>query len=79
MIDCQKRIIDYELSSVYFPQSPNAHDQIALYSVHSFLVEVQMKMATYLRRMHNSNLQIKIVGNNPCPTLSEKSASAPEY
>ena len=48
-------------------KGPNAHDQIAFYGVHSFLVEVQMKLFTHSRCMQNSNLEIKIAGDNPCP------------
>ena len=34
----------------------NARDQIALDAFYSFLVEVQTKLATYMRRMRNNNL-----------------------
>lgn len=48
-------------------EGSSAHDQIAFYAFHSFLVEVLMKLATYMQCMHNSNLEIKIAGDNPCP------------
>ena len=48
-------------------EGPNARDQIAFCAVHSFLVEVQTKLATHSRCMQNSNLEIKIAGDNPCP------------
>ena len=38
-------------------------DQIAFYAFHSFLVEVQTKLTTYLQNMRNSNLEFKIAKN----------------
>ena len=38
-------------------------DQIAFYAFHSFLVEVQTKLATYVPDMRNSNLEFKIAKN----------------
>ena len=38
-------------------------DQIAFYAFHSFLVEVQTKLATYVPDMCNSNLEFKIAKN----------------
>ena len=38
-------------------------DQTAFYAFHSFLVEVQTKLATYMPDMRNSNLQFKIAKN----------------
>ena len=42
-------------------------DQIAFYAFHSFLVEVQTKLATYVPGMRNSNLVIKIAGSSCRP------------
>ena len=44
-------VISYELLEV-----ANARHQTALCAFHSFLVEVQTKLATYVRCMRNSNL-----------------------
>ena len=41
----------------------NARDQIAFCVFHSFLVEVQTKPATYMRRMRNKNLEFRIAGS----------------
>ena len=38
-------------------------NQIAFYAFHSFLVEVQTKLATYVPDMRNSNLEFKIAKN----------------
>ena len=43
-------------------QVPNARDQSAFYAVHSLVVDVQM-LATYMPRMHNNNLEIRIAGS----------------
>ena len=42
-------------------------DQISFYAFHSFLVEVQTKLATYVPGMRNSNLVIKIAGSSCRP------------
>ena len=41
-------------------EGPNASNQIASCTFHSFLVEVQTNAAKYLRRMRNNNLEIRI-------------------
>ena len=38
-------------------EGPNAREQIVFSAFHSFLVEVQAKLATYLASMRNSNLE----------------------
>ena len=48
----------------------NARDQTAFCAFHSFLVEVQTNAATYMRRMHNNNLEIKIAGSSCRPQKS---------
>ena len=47
-------------------EARNAHDQIAFCVFHSFFVDVQTMLATYMRRMHNFNLKIRIVGSSCC-------------
>ena len=39
-------------------EGPNNYDQITLYAFHSFLVEIQTKLETYVLFMSNSNLEI---------------------
>ena len=41
-------------------KGPNARDQIAFCAFHLFLMEVKRMLATYMRRMRNSNLEIRI-------------------
>ena len=45
----------------------NAHDQIAFDAFHSFLMEAQMKLATYVQFMRNSILKIRIAGSSCHP------------
>ena len=48
----------------------DARDQIAFCAFHSFLVEVQTNagwLATYVRRMRNNNLDIRIAGSSRLP------------
>ena len=44
-------------------EGQNTRDQITLYAFHSFLVKVQQMLATYMRRMRNNNLEIRIAGS----------------
>ena len=44
--------------------SPNAGDQIEFCAFHSFLVEVQTKLVTYMARKRNNNLEIRIGGSS---------------
>ena len=56
-------------------EGPNARDQIAFSACHSFLVEdwkFKRILATYMRRMRNSNLEIKIAGYFCRPQLIYK-------
>ena len=39
-------------------EGPNNYDQIAFSAFHSFLVEIQTKLETYVLFMSNSNLEI---------------------
>ena len=39
------------------------------YAFHSFLVESKRMLATYMRRMRNNNLEIKIAGSSCRPQL----------
>ena len=48
----------------------NALVQIAFCVFHSFLVEVQTNVATYMRRMRNNNLKIEITGSSCLPQLA---------
>ena len=51
-------------------EGPKAHDQITRDTFHSFLVEVQVKLAThciYMLCMRNSNLKIRIAGSSCHP------------
>ena len=43
---------------------PNAGDQIEFCAFHSFLVEVQTQLVTYMARKRNSNLEIRIGGSS---------------
>ena len=43
-------------------EGPNARDQIAFCAFHSFLVEAQTLLVTYVPCMRNSNLEIRIGG-----------------
>ena len=45
-------------------EGPNERDQIAFYAFHSFLVESKRMLATYMRRMRNNNLEIRIAGSS---------------
>ena len=49
-------------------EGPNACDQSAVCAFHTFLVEVQT-IAGYMQRMHNNNLEIRIVGSSCRPQL----------
>ena len=56
-------------------EGPNARDQIAFSACHSFLVKdwkFKRILATYMRRMRNSNLEIKIAGSFCRPQLIYK-------
>ena len=39
-------------------EGPNKYDQITFYAFHSFLVEIQTKLETYVPFMSNTNLEI---------------------
>ena len=39
-------------------EGPNNYDQITFYAFHSFLVEIQTKLETYVPFMSNTNLEI---------------------
>ena len=49
-------------------EGPNVRDQIAFYACHSFLESKRM-LATYLRRMRKSNLEIRTAGSSGRPQL----------
>ena len=41
----------------------NTRDQIAFCAFHSFLMGVKRMLTTYMRRMRNNNLEIRIAGS----------------
>ena len=53
-------------------EGQNTRDQITLYAFHSFLVKVQQMLATYMRRMRNSNPEIKIAGSYCRPQQAKR-------
>ena len=55
------------LRQFHVTEGQNTRDQITLCAFHSFLVEVQRMLATYMRRMRNSNLEIRISGSSCRP------------
>ena len=55
------------LRKFHVTEGQNTRDQITLCAFHSFLVKVQQMLATYMRRMRNSNLEIRIAGSSRRP------------
>ena len=51
-------------------RSERAWSWIVFDAFHSFLVEVQTKLTTYVWSMHNDNLEIKIAGSSCRPQLT---------
>lgn len=48
-------------------EGPNARNKVAFGAFHSFFVEVQIKLATHLPGMRNSNLEIRFTGSSCRP------------
>ena len=67
---CKVHVIDGQdrHDQILSDQGANASDQIAFCAFHSFLVEVETN-ASYMRRMRNNNLEIRIVGSPFRPQL----------
>ena len=45
-------------------EGPNARDQIAFCAFHSLLMDSKRMLASYMRRMRNNNLEIRIAGSS---------------
>ena len=63
------QIVKTRLISLRGVEGPYGRDQFKLRTFHSFLVEVQTNAPTYMRRMPNNNLEIRIAGSSCRPQL----------
>ena len=45
-------------------KGPNVRDHIAFCAFHSFLEKSKRMLATYVRRMRNNNLEIRVSGSS---------------